>query len=212
MFQALKPMLAERSLHLMLSLGQDGNIVLFVQPVKRHDKEDDAFTVPFRVTRDAADLDQNLAGLLTQWIERRAPMVQQLGNELAEFEQQQKSAADAAKKKLAEKNKKPVIGSAPTAKTTPAKTVTPTVAAPVMPSLFDAPAATAPTVPAPAVASAQAAEGDGTGDEEHGDDELDGDELGGDGNGGDEAGDEEAAGCAVITPSIATECAQPDFF
>jgi PRTRC genetic system protein E len=146
MFQSLKPLLEERSIHLMLSLNSDGLINLFVQPIKRNDKEDDAFTVPFRVVRDAADLDQNLADLIRQWIERRAAIVTPLGNELAAFEKQQQDAAAAAKKKVADKAKKPgatgtpsSTAGKPTAKASPSL-VTP----PAAPSLFDAPATAEP--------------------------------------------------------------------
>ena len=40
MFKALQPLLAERSIHILLSPAKDGKVGVYVEPVKLNDKED----------------------------------------------------------------------------------------------------------------------------------------------------------------------------
>ena len=86
MFQALQPMLHERSLHLLLSASKDGKIGVYVSPVKKDDKEDDAFVTPFRCEGTAEELDSQLAGILTQWIAARTTVTTSLADALAQAE------------------------------------------------------------------------------------------------------------------------------
>ncbi len=141
MFKALQPLLQERSIHILLSANKDGKVGVYVSPVKKDDKEDAAFVTPFRCEGTADELDAELPGVLTQWLSSRAAITTSLSEALAAAEAQAKAAADEAKKKAADKNKKPTT--AITTKTaTPAKAVPgkASVAAPVTPSLLDAPA------------------------------------------------------------------------
>ena len=136
MFQALQPMLHERSLHLLLSASKDGKIGVYVSPVKKDNKEDDAFVTPFRCEGTAEELDTQLAGILTQWITARTTVTTSLADALAQAEKEAKEAAELAKKKAA--LKKPTTTS--TAKQPTPSKVVPAKTDPVMPSLLDAPA------------------------------------------------------------------------
>lgn len=136
MFKALQPLLQERSIHLLLSASKDGKIGVYVSPVKKNDKEDDAFVTPFRCEGTADELDSELAGVLSRWLATRSTVTASLTEALAAAEAQAKSAAEEAKKKAAEKNKKPSVGtSKPVLPST--KAVSSKAATPVMPSLLD---------------------------------------------------------------------------
>lgn len=156
MFQALHPLIAERSIHVMLSALKDGRITVYVEPCKTKDSEDDAFVTPFRATATPAELDAQLPAILGQWIASRTVATTSLAESLAEAEATQKNAADEAKKKAAEKGKKP------TTTITPSKPVVKVEPKPFTPSLLDDPAteahAIAPVVAAPPSVQAAAVE------------------------------------------------------
>lgn len=134
MFKALQPLLAERSIHILLSPAKDGKVGVYVEPVKLDDKEDNAFITPFRCEGTPEELDAELPGVLAQWLTSRAAVTTSLRDALAAAEAQAKAAADEAKKKAADRNKKPATttGKAsttakPGAKATPAQAVTPSL-------------------------------------------------------------------------------------
>lgn len=141
MFQSLKPLIAERGIHILLSPAKDGKIGVYVEPVKLDDKEDNAFVTPFRCEGTPEELDAELAGVLAQWLTSRAAVTTSLRDALAAAEAQGKAAADDAKKRAADKNKKPTLATTSKA-ITPAKATPPKVTGPVTPSLLDAPAPT----------------------------------------------------------------------
>lgn len=151
MFQALQPLVAERSIHLLISSTADGRMTIYVEPAKKNDKEDDAFITPFRAHATPAELDAQLPAILTQWIASRQLTNTSLADQLAEAETVTKKAADEAKKKAAEKGKKPatIVPTAP-------KPVVKVESKPSTPSLLDAPviAATLPVLTIPAVSEA----------------------------------------------------------
>ena len=99
MFKALQPLLQERSIHILLSANKDGKIGVYVSPVKKDDKEDAAFVTPFRCEGTAEELDNELSGVLTQWLASRTAITTSLTEALAAAEAQTKAAADEAKKK-----------------------------------------------------------------------------------------------------------------
>ena len=149
MFQALQPLIAERNLHLMLSIQPSGAISVYVEPCKTKDGEDDAFVSPFRVTATAQELDDQLAVVLTQWVAARKVTTTTLAQSLAEAEAAQATAVAASKAKMADKNKKAATATTPgkaTAKVEPAKQHTPSLlddlAAPSAAIVPPAPAAT----------------------------------------------------------------------
>ncbi|TXT28145.1 MAG: hypothetical protein FD131_3278 [Rhodocyclaceae bacterium] len=141
MFQALKPLIAERGIHILISPAKDGKVGVYVEPVKLDDKEDNAFVTPFRCEGTPEELDAELPGVLAQWLTSRAAVTTSLRDALAAAEAQTKAAADEAKKKAADKNKKPTPATTSKAITT-SKAVTAKAAGPVTPSLLDAPAST----------------------------------------------------------------------
>ena len=116
MFKALQPLLAERSIHILLSAGKDGRVGVYVEPVKMNDKEEDAFVTPFRCEGSPEELDAELPDVLAKWLTSRAAVTASLSEALAAAEAAAKAAADEAKKKAAEKIKKvaPTIGKAAT--------------------------------------------------------------------------------------------------
>lgn len=109
MFKALQPLLAERSIHILLSPAKDGKFGVYVEPVKLNDKEDNAFITPFRCEGTPEELDAELPGVLAQWLTSRAAVTTSLRDALA--------AADEAKKKAADRNKKPATTSGKTGTT-----------------------------------------------------------------------------------------------
>lgn len=134
MFKALQPLLAERSIHILLSPAKDGKVGVYVEPVKLDDKEDNAFITPFRCEGTPEELDAELPGVLAQWLTSRAAVTTSLRDALAAAEAQAKAAADEAKKKAADRNKKPTTTTGktsttakPGAKATPAQAVTPSL-------------------------------------------------------------------------------------
>lgn len=136
MFSALQPILSERSLHILMSDAKDGKIGIYIEPVRKDDKEDNAFSTPFRCVGTPEELSAELPQVLTQWLATRSTVVSSLTEALAIAEAAAKTAAEEAKKKAAERNKKPT----PTAKTpTPGAKPAPKAAVvqSVTPSLLD---------------------------------------------------------------------------
>lgn len=172
MFKALQPLLTERSIHILLSAKKDGKIGVYVEPVKKDEKEDNAFVTPFRCEGTADELNAELPVILAQWLTSRTAITTSLSEALAAAEAQTKAAAEEAKKKAAEKNKKPTL-STPAKAGVPAKVTKVAPAQSVTPSLLDgcgdnddeddegsetaapdstpAPAAVEPVAPAPVV-------------------------------------------------------------
>lgn len=134
MFKSLQPLLAERSIHIMLSATKDGRMNVYVSPAKKDDKEDAAFTTPFQCTATAEELEAQLPDVLAKWIASRQVVTTDLATALEAAEAATKKAAEAAKAKAAEKGKKVLP--------TSSKAVVPAKAgakpaAPVTPSLLD---------------------------------------------------------------------------
>ena len=134
MFQALQPLLAERSLHILLSATKDGKINAHIAPVKKNDAENDAFVTPFHCTATAAELDAELPAVVAQWIGTRQQVTTSLAEALAAAESDAKKAVEDAKKKAADKNKKVTPPITKAASVAPAKPATKAV---VTPSLLD---------------------------------------------------------------------------
>ena len=107
MFAALQPILSERSLHILLSDAKDGKVSVYVEPVRKNDKEDNAFSTPFRCVGSPEELSTELPQVLTQWLTTRTTVVTSLTEALAVAEAETKAAAEEAKKKAADRNKKP---------------------------------------------------------------------------------------------------------
>lgn len=136
MFKSLQPLLAERSIHILLSATKDGLMNVYVAPAKKDDKEDAAFTVPFQCTATAEELEAQLPDVLTKWVASRQVVTTDLSAALNAAEAAAKKAADEAKKKVADKGKKVVPATASKAAPTTAKPGA-KPAAPVTPSLLD---------------------------------------------------------------------------
>ena len=101
--------------YLAMADAKDGKISVYIEPVKKDDKEDSAFSTPFRCVGTAAELSAELPQVLSQWVATRAAVVTSLSKSLAESEAAIKAAAEEARKKAAERSKKPAPGAKPTA-------------------------------------------------------------------------------------------------
>lgn len=137
MFNALLPLLKERSIHMLLSSTKDDRIALYIEPAKLDDKEDAAFFTPFRCEGTAAELNAELAAVLSQWVATRSTVTASLKDALAAAEAQAKSAAEEAKKKAAERNLKKPTPAAKHGTSEQAAKVSATKTSVVVPSLFD---------------------------------------------------------------------------
>lgn len=111
MFKQLKPLLAERKIHILVSTTNDDKLTLYIEPAKTSDKEEAAFTTPFSVQATAEELDEKLDAILEQWIGARKQVCASLQEALAASTKEMERQAEEAKKKAAEKNKKIVPGS-----------------------------------------------------------------------------------------------------
>lgn len=137
MFKELAPIIAERTLHLLLSSAKDGKIIVYVEPAKKDDKEDAAFVTPLRLQETPEELDAQLGTMLTQWVNARQNVNQSLQAQLDASKAQMEANAADAKKAAAEKAKKPsTSGGKPGVKVAASKSAT-AVLSPT-PSLLDA--------------------------------------------------------------------------
>lgn len=134
LFKSLMPLIAERPVHILVSTTKDGRIKLYVEPKKKDEKEDATFCSPFQCEGTAEEMDADLPGVLSQWVQTRSSVTTSLAESLAKAEADLKDKAESAKKTATKGAGKG------TAKTTPAKTVpTPTKvsAGTAEPSLLD---------------------------------------------------------------------------
>lgn len=138
MFKELAPLLADRSLVLIISKASDDQITVNLIPKStKDDKEQDkALLTPLAITATAEELDSDLADAITEYTTSYKTVAEQVAATKAAM----KATADAAEAKRKEdaaaaKNK----GKSPA---TPAKKVEPAKTTNDAPSLFDAPATT----------------------------------------------------------------------
>lgn len=103
MFKELEPLVAERSLHLLIAAAKDGMVNLYIEPTKKADAEDDAFVTPIRLLATPEELDRELPAILTEWVSARTRVTQSLREALDAANQQMAAAAEAAKKAAADK-------------------------------------------------------------------------------------------------------------
>lgn len=137
MFKELAPLLEKRSIVLILTGLDNGNIRVNVIP-KATDKDTDAaLLTPLNITAQPNELDAGLSVALTGYTNKYLTINESLDKTKAEMEAAETEAKDALKAKEA----------AAKAKTKAAVKATPTKAEPAAPSLFDAanPAVSTPT-------------------------------------------------------------------
>jgi PRTRC genetic system protein E len=100
MFTALFPLLAERSIHILLSANKDGKIRIHVQPAATGQKDEEACLTPITCAATPQELDENLPELLTKWVGNRAAVTLPLREALAAAEQALKANVSKATKKI----------------------------------------------------------------------------------------------------------------
>lgn len=161
MFKELQPLLAEgRKIHIVLAGAKtEGNLVAYIEPAQKNDKEPDAFLVPFKVEDTAEALDTGLGAILTEWLTARTAATTSLTAALAEVTRLTAEKVEADKKKAEEAKakigaKKPAATPAAAKSATGVVAPTPTLKGAAGASTDAAPAAPAvPVAPAPATAT-----------------------------------------------------------
>ena len=144
-FVQLMPLLADRTLMVIVSKVDDQHLTVSVVPKRMKDSETSALSTPLCCTGTAEELDRDLPSHLQQFVAGQAT----LSNNLAQIQREREEAEKAAREELKKKQKTVGNGGAkakpPEAKTFEEEKVPPPPAQPPMMSLFDAPAETIDT-------------------------------------------------------------------
>ena len=140
-FVQLMPLLADRTLMVIVSKADDQHLTVSVVPKRMKDSESPALSTPLCCTGTADELDRDLPSHLQQFVAGQVT----LSNNLAQIQREREEAEKAAREELKKKQK--TVGNGGVKKTSEAKPleeekVPPAPAQPPMMSLFDAPAET----------------------------------------------------------------------
>ena len=136
-FTQLMPMLAERTLMVIVSKVDDQHLTLSVVPKRMKDGENTALTTPLCCTGTPQELDRDLPAHLREFVAGQLA----LSNNLAQIQRDREEAEKAAREELKKKQKTVgnggVKGKAPEIKPKDEEKVAPTPAQPSMMSLFE---------------------------------------------------------------------------
>ena len=139
-FAQLMPLLADRTLMVIVSKADDHHLTISVIPKRMKDGESPALCTPLCCTGTPEELDRDLPGHLRDFVAGQV----MLSNNLAQIQHEREEAEKAAREELKKKQKTVGNGGAKskTSEPTPAEQerAAPPVAQPSMMSLFDAPA------------------------------------------------------------------------
>src|SRR5215469_14314294 len=139
-FVQLMPMLADRTLMLIVSKADDQHLTLSVVPKRMKDGENAALMTPLCCTGTPEELDRNLPGHLRDFVAGHLA----LSDNLAQIQREREEAEKSAREELKKKQKTVGHGGAktktPEAKPLEEEKAAPPPAQPSMMSLFDAPA------------------------------------------------------------------------
>jgi len=141
-FVQLMPLLADRTLMVIVSKADDQHVTVSVVPKRMKDSESPALSTPLCCTGTAEELDRDLPSHLQQFVAGQVT----LSNNLAQIQREREEAEKSAREELKKKQKTFGNGGAkaktPEAKPLDEEKVAPPPAQPPMMSLFDAPAET----------------------------------------------------------------------
>jgi PRTRC genetic system protein E len=143
-FVQLMPLLADRTLMVIVSKSDDQHVTLSVVPKRMKDGESPALTTPLCCTGTPAELDRDLPSHLRDFVAGQVT----LSNNLAQIQREREEAEKAAREELKKKQKTVgnggAKGKAPEARPPEQEKVAPAPPQPPMMSLFDAPAGQEP--------------------------------------------------------------------
>ena len=141
-FVQLMPMLADRTLMLIVSKADDQHLTLSVVPKRMKEGENAALTTPLCCTGTPEEIDRDLPAQLREFVAGYLA----LSNNLAQIQREREDAEKAAREELKKKQK--TVGNGGTKTKTPdarpreeGKAIAPPAQPPMM-SLFDTPAET----------------------------------------------------------------------
>ncbi len=141
-FVQLMPLLADRTLMVIVSKVDDQHLTVSVVPKRMKDSESPVLSTPLCCTGTAEELDRDLPSHLQQFVAGQVT----LSNNLAQIQREREEAEKAAREELKKKQKTVGNGGAkgktPAGKPLEEEKVAPPPAQPPMMSLFDAPAET----------------------------------------------------------------------
>src|SRR5215472_3033202 len=144
-FVQLMPLLADRTLMVIVSKVDDQHLTVSVVPKRMKDSETSALFTPLCCTGTAEELDRDLPSHLQEFVAGQVT----LSNNLAQIQREREEAEKAAREELKKKQKTVGNGGAkgktPEGKPLEEEKVAPPPAQPPMMSLFDAPAETSNT-------------------------------------------------------------------
>jgi len=119
-FVELMPLLAGRTVMITVAREDEKTLRVNVIPKKSREDENPALTTPLSYTGTPEELDAELGKHLASYVECHAQLGSTLAQAKAEMEAAAKAAQDEARKKTAERNKKPAEKTVAAADSTPA--------------------------------------------------------------------------------------------
>jgi PRTRC genetic system protein E len=144
-FVQLTPLLADRTLMVIVSKVDDQHLTVSVVPKRMKDSETSALSTPLCCTGTAEELDRDLPRHLQEFVDGHVT----LSNNLAQIQREREEAEKAAREELKKKQKTVGNGGAkaktPEAKPLEEEKAAPPPAQPPMMSLFDTPPETIDT-------------------------------------------------------------------
>ena len=139
-FVQLMPLLADRTLMVIVSKADDQHLTVSVVPKRMKDSESPALSTPLCCTGTAEELDRDLPSHLQQFVAGQVTLTNNLAQIQREREEAEKSAREELKKKQKTVGNGGVKAKTPEAKPLEEEKAAPPPAQPAMMSLFDAPA------------------------------------------------------------------------
>jgi len=140
-FVELMPLLAGRTVMITVARVDDRTLRVNVIPTKKNEDENGALTTPLSYTGTPEELDGELGKQVASYVEAHQQLGSTLAHVKAEMDAAAKVAQEEAKRKAAERNKKPSDSKSETPTAQVSQPATPPPAASMM--LFPAPDAAA---------------------------------------------------------------------
>ncbi len=111
MFRELAPLLRQRAVLLTLAHLEDDEIRVNVMPKQLTAGENSALTIPFSLTGTAAELDDQLAGAIVNFVAKHLEVKNTLESAKTEMDAAAKAAREEAKNKTKASARKPEVAS-----------------------------------------------------------------------------------------------------
>src|SRR5205809_2755870 len=108
MFVELMPLLAARTVMIIVARENDTTLRVNIVPKQTTENDNPALTTPLSYTGTPEELDAELGKQLASYVECHTQLGSTLAQAKAEMEAAAKAAQEEARKKSAERNKKPI--------------------------------------------------------------------------------------------------------